>query len=125
MSMYNMLHGTNPLASIYMAMLRLSTDQVGRFRDCYLQGDEIVVYTRNGGGNREDYEDVFEALSQHENYLHDEDDDFDSTYAYIHFSIPEQHQADVTMLKLAIDQNTPPPAERWKQLLEDLEKDFT
>lgn len=66
----------------------------GRFRDIYFVNEEgsdpkIVLYTRNGGGNRDFYEYVFELLSTHPNYIQDYDDDFDSTYAYIEFKAPE------------------------------------
>lgn len=63
----------------------------GRFRDIYINedGSEIILYTRNGGGNREAYFYIFDILSKHPNYLRDWDDDFDSTYAYIAFSIPD------------------------------------
>ena len=68
MSLYNMLFGMNPLSDIYLAMVGLTRDSVGRFRDAYVEkhGDEtksefdssnfcgwtLSVYTRNGGGNR-------------------------------------------------------------------------
>jgi hypothetical protein len=64
----------------------------GRFRDIYLNedGSKIILYTRNGGGNREGYFWVFDILKQHPNYIRDYDDDFDCTYAYIEFSVPEE-----------------------------------
>jgi len=67
---------------------------VGRFRDIFYQKDEdgqtkIVLYTRNGGGNREAYGYVFDLLSEHPLYIQDYDDDFDSTYAYIEFKSTE------------------------------------
>lgn len=64
----------------------------GRFRDISLNedGTKIVLYTRNGGGNRESYEYVFEILESHPNYICDYDDDFDCTYAYIEFSVPDE-----------------------------------
>jgi hypothetical protein len=49
----------------------------------------VVLYTRNGGGNRDAYEYVFELLSKHPLYITDYDDDFDSTYAYIEFQAPQ------------------------------------
>lgn len=67
----------------------------GRFRDIYFErnedgiGGKVVLYTRNGGGNRDAYEYVFELLSKHPLYLNDYDDDFDCTYAYIEFKSPE------------------------------------
>jgi hypothetical protein len=64
----------------------------GRFRDIYLNEDGtlITLYTRNGGGNRNEYFYIFDILKTHPNYLNDYDDDFDGTYAYVEFSIPEQ-----------------------------------
>lgn len=66
----------------------------GRFRDIYFENEEgsepkVILYTRNGGGNREAYEYVFELLSKHPLYLTDYDDDYDSTYAYIEFKAPQ------------------------------------
>jgi hypothetical protein len=67
----------------------------GRFRDIYFErnedgiGGKVILYTRNGGGNRDAYEYVFELLSKHPLYLNDYDDDFDCTYAYIEFTAPE------------------------------------
>lgn len=116
MSLYNALHGTNPLSQIFLGMLGLSTGEVGRFRDCHLCDEGIAVYTRNGGGNREDYQFVFDTLSEHPNYIRDEDDSFDCTYATIYFSIPEEYEEDIVMIKLAFDTETPPPEERWADL---------
>lgn len=50
-----------------------------------LTDDEPVVFihTRNGGGNREYYGYVMEALEEHPGYVTDFDESFDSTYADI------------------------------------------
>jgi hypothetical protein len=90
MSMYNTLFGSNPDAEKLLDLLGLSDVDVGRYRDCYLTKDEkeIAVFTRNGGGNRREHKDVFARLCQHPNYLRDEDDEYDNTYATIYFSIP-------------------------------------
>ena len=99
MSLYNALFGRNPASRLLLAMLNLTEGDVGRFRDCYLKRDEetkelcIVVYTRNGGGNRDDYEAVTEALQAHPAYLSDADDDFDCTYASYFFKVPEAFKA--------------------------------
>lgn len=95
MSLYNMLFGTNPAAGFLLGALELETEKypTGRFRDIYFENEsgepKVILYTRNGGGNREDYEYVFEALEKHPLYLTDYDDDFDSTYAYIEFQAPQ------------------------------------
>jgi len=66
----------------------------GRFRDIYLNedGTQIILYTRNGGGNRESYWYLFRILRKHPYYMDDRDDDFDSTYAYITFSVPPEYK---------------------------------
>lgn len=66
----------------------------GRFRDIFYQHEEgsepkIILYTRNGGGNRDWYEYVFDLLESHPLYIQNYDDDFDCTYAYIEFKAPE------------------------------------
>lgn len=101
MSLYNLLHGENGMSTALLTLLDLTRDQIPRYRDCYWSGDCIVIYTRTGGGNR-DYYDVKnddnpegpwnEDLRKHPCYLRDEDDDFDSTYAYFYFKAPEQYK---------------------------------
>lgn len=95
MSLYNLLHGQNPATGAFLAALGLDQPDekypTGRFRDIYLSedGKEIILFTRNGGGNREQYQSVIDNLATHPLYLRDYDDDFDCTYAYIVFSVPE------------------------------------
>ena len=50
----------------------------------------VVVRTRTGGGNREYYEEENEALRNLQGFEEDEDDDFDRTYAYWHYRIPDE-----------------------------------
>lgn len=87
MSLYNMLFGKNPDTKEILALLGLEESQIERFRDCFVENDKILIFTRTGGGNREYYPN--EALVNHPNYLYDEDDEFDPTYAYYYFSLPE------------------------------------
>lgn len=91
-SLYGMLHGEDPLADKLLSILSLSRDDFGRFRDVHLNedGSQIIARTRTGGGNRDAYESSNDALACHPLYLGDEDDDFDSTYAYFHFRMPEE-----------------------------------
>lgn len=110
MSLYRLLHGVDPLAAVFRAMLGLDQPDgkwpTGRFRDIHLSGDgtRITVVTRNGGGNRDHW--IFgytspagescrcpgciiqHLLPKHPNYVRDWDDDFDATYAYVEFSVP-------------------------------------
>ena len=135
MSLYNAIFGRNPMAPILKAMLNLDTEggyDTGRFRDIYIQkpekeGDQakIVLYTRNGGGNREEYQHVFDALAEHPNYLRDYDDDFDCTYASIEFSVPEKFKAfvqDAINAGAAPDQK---PMERFQSMLTKLQSGET
>ena len=87
MTMYNMLFGKNPDTKDILAVIGLKEGYIERFRDCWVEDDEICVLTRTGGGNREDFPN--EILTSNPYYIYDEDDDFDSTYATYHFSIPK------------------------------------
>ncbi len=113
MSLYNMLFGTNEIAPALLFILDIDQPDEkwssGRFRDIYLNedGTRIILYTRNGGGNRDHWDFTYAKykegedcpcpgcivsykLPKHPNYMKDYDDDFDCTYAYIEFEVPEQ-----------------------------------
>ena len=92
--LYNTVFGENSQADALLKMLGLTRGDFGRYRDCYLEsgGDTIVVYTRCGGGNRDDYQSVFDEMAKHTSYSRDWDDDFDSTYAYFEFHTPEKYR---------------------------------
>jgi len=92
MSFYNMIFGKNPDTKDILALLGLSETDIERFRDCYINDDEICIYTRTGGGNREYYPN--EVLTSHPNYIRDEDDDYDCTYATYYFSLPQPPKGD-------------------------------
>lgn len=113
--MYNLVFGSNPAGHAILAMLGLSPGDVGRYRDAFLSKGEIAVYTRNGGGNREDHEEVFEKLRAHPCYLRDADDDFDSTYATIYFSFPEEFREDLEKLDTG---EVFEPSKRWLDAIE-------
>lgn len=114
MSLYNMTFGYNP-ATILLAPMIAAEDPrefFPRFRDCYAEDGRIVVYTRVGGGNRTYgmhpphdcmYDDDCPEMewSFHEDRLYalptfDEtwDDEFDSTYGYYAFRVPDEFKAD-------------------------------
>lgn len=92
MSLYNSLFGTNEEMPILLGMLGVNKEYFSRFRDIDLinNGNIIRVFTRLGGGNREDYNETWEKIKNHILYIKDYDDDFDSTYAYIEFNIPDK-----------------------------------
>jgi len=110
MSLYNWLCGKNRLSGVLLQILDIDQGNKwssGRFRDMYLNkdGTKILLYTRNGGGNREHYDEyadnkegmdcscqaccINHQLPKHPNYIKDYDDDFDCTYATVEFSVPE------------------------------------
>ena len=100
MSLYNLLCGKNVNTDMILAILGYREHDIGRFRDCSLDLDEktISIYTRMGGGNREDYADEIKMLREHQDFEYDEDDDFDSTYATFYFKINEKLEEDVLKL---------------------------
>lgn len=113
MSFYGMLFGKNDNenTNVLWDILCLDDYKLGRFRDIYLReytteskeckqnkispGRYIVLLTRNGGGNRENYEDCFRSLQKHQHYKSDWDCDWDCTYAEIAFSIPTQSKEEL------------------------------
>lgn len=127
MSLYNLVHGVNPVAGLLLKMLGIDlanlNERVGRFRDCYLhRGDdgqvEIHVFTRNGGGNRDDYIAVTMGLRLHPNYLRDFDDDFDCTYATYAFAVPEPYKPIVASIVEQRPDSMPKPfAERFAEFM--------
>lgn len=135
MSLYNMMFGYNPLAGVTLSALNLTPNDIPRFRDAYFDAEEdrLVIYTRTGGGNREyygapdgydneDYEGPFnEDLENHSDYLFDEDDDFDCTYAYFYFRVPEAFKPIFETFKdLGAGQDLN-PTEKFAKMIEDLQ----
>jgi len=117
-TMYNMLFKSDmEKEKLLFSMLKLTPGDVGRYRDIYVTKDYIGVYTRNGGGNREDYQEVFDELSMHPLYAYDEDDSFDCTYATVFFKHPPEYS---DLLK-EIATNTITPSEKWNQLFKSLQ----
>jgi len=96
----------------------------GRFRDIYFENQDgstpkIILYTRNGGGNRDYYSWVFELLEKHPLYIQDYDDDFDYTYAYIEFKAPESIVKFFDGVKTGKIKNV---SERFQAEIETMEK---
>jgi hypothetical protein len=131
-----MLFGRNPASGLLLAMLDLTPDTVGRFRDCYLtRGDSeerqnlpppelagkdlrIVVFTRNGGGNREAYESVIDTLRAHPQFIADYDDDFDCTYASFEFRVPKAFEAECKELEALPTEKE--PMKKFTELIDKL-----
>jgi hypothetical protein len=118
MSLYNMIHGMNPLAPVLMKMLGVTPGEVPRFRDCYFNGEHIVIYTRTGGGNREEYEAENDEMCNLPGYVRDEDDDYDSTYASFYFEVPQQFNLLIERLKSMAQKQT--QSERWEAALDHI-----
>jgi len=99
MSLYHMVLGQNPLAIEWLRMLALHPGALGRWRDAWLEDREdklvIVLLTRCGGGNRREYEHVFDELEGHPQYIDNQDDPYDSTYATITFDVPPEFQGHI------------------------------
>ncbi len=119
MSLYNMVFGMNPDSDKLLEILGKAREDFGRFRNVYMEDGCIVVHTRNGGGNREDYEDVFDEMSEHPWYSHDADDDFDCTYANIYFKLPEDEKLLTILRGLNEGAN---PGKQWAELFSVLDE---
>ena len=115
MSLYNMVFGMNPDSDKLLGLLGKTTGDFGRFRNVFMEDGYIVVHTRCGGGNREDYEDVFDEMSTHPWYSHNADDDFDCTYANIYFKVPDNQKDFLAIQNFNEGKN---PNEQWKELFE-------
>lgn len=122
MSLYNMMFGTNPLAPFLLKMLDISKEDVPRFRNCFFlnrDGSEIVILTRTGGNNRNEYEQENKWMTEVIGYKFDKDDRVDNTYANFHYAVPEAFKSQIELLsKLGAVSN---PAEQWRQMLEKLQ----
>jgi hypothetical protein len=113
-----MLFGMNPDADKLLEVLGKTSGDFGRFRNVYMSDGYIVVHTRCGGGNREDYEDVFDEMAEHPWYSHDEDDDFDCTYADIYFKVPENHKDFMAIRNLNAGED---PSTQWATMFAQME----
>ena len=85
-----MMNGVNPAAFLVLPMLGRHASEYPRFRDCFLNEEkQIVVLTRVGGNNR-NCGFGEEVLYKDPNFVKTYDDDFDSTYGYYVFNVPDE-----------------------------------
>lgn len=100
MSLYNCLFGMNKNTDAILGLIGLESDFFARFRDVNLieNGEIVRVLTRTGGFNREEYVDNWQEIYKNSNYITDYDDDFDNTYAYIEFKVPEDKLKEIKAL---------------------------
>lgn len=106
MSLYNIINGFNTGACLFLApMLTEENPQTffPRFRDCWAEDGNIVVFTRVGGNNRScknspHYDPAWDygesKLYDMPTFLVTYDDDFDDTYGYYVFGVPTEFKAD-------------------------------
>jgi len=130
--LYNAVFGRCPFDQLLLKAIGIKVEDIPRYRDCYLtDNNEIVIYTRTGGGNREYYEKPMAAndeidykgpynedLRNNPYFERDEDDSFDSTYAYFYYQIPSKIKSECKLLKEfgAVRD----PHKSWAQLMEQL-----
>lgn len=125
MSLYNAIFGANPVGPALVALIgEYRPIDVGRFRDAWVEheGDDLLirVHTRNGGGNREDYDDP--SMQEHPWYVRDADDDFDSTYADYWFR-PDLAALDPNVASALVEMAQAPVdmTERWQAAIKAIE----
>jgi hypothetical protein len=76
---------------VILKAIGIKEEDIPRLRGVGIDDGKILIHTRTGGGNREYYESENEALRANPYFLHDEDDDFDCTYANFWYRIPPEH----------------------------------
>lgn len=69
-----------------------SVQDFPRFREAVVEEREpwIVVRTRSGGDNRNEYSEEIDECTALPHFDHEEDDTFDSTYMYFWYKVPKQ-----------------------------------
>ena len=60
-------------------------------------------------------------MYENANFIRDEDDDFDSTYANFYFNFPEEYKEGLEALSKGIEDYR--PSEKWQMLFEAMKKD--
>src|SRR5437870_4533590 len=128
MSLYNLIRGPiNIACKILIPMIGLSDDDFPRFRDvspCDPNEDEgarLVVLTRTGGGNREEYADENDRLTQNPYYVYDKDSAFDCTYAEFYFRIPDEWLPDYNAIVEGLWENV---SEKFVSLIEKYQPQY-
>jgi hypothetical protein len=139
MGLYNFVLGTQaqaPAIYIMLGLQPIGSFDAGRVRDAWVRkgGERVIVFTRNGGGNRKHYssegQDAGEGchctgctmtyhIPKHPQYVRDWDDDYDCTYAYIEFEVPEEYREVVRAN--APDEEMPSLEVRWKEAVQNMQ----
>lgn len=94
MSLYNMVMGVNPHARALLELVGVDIKRVPRFRDVVLRGggSTVGLLTRTGGNNREGHQLDNDYLVGLPTFLVDEDDKYDSTFAWFWYGVPEERR---------------------------------
>ena len=119
MSLYNMINGINPATFFILPMIaERHPESYPRFRDCFVgelsnstetnefniplkelsKSKTISLYTRTGGGNRDDYFAEINDVRSIPGFIKDYDDDFDSTYMTFLFAVPKEFEHDFDLI---------------------------
>lgn len=124
MSLYNSMFGVNKEMPELLGMIGVNAEYFSRFRDVDLtnKGTTIRVFTRLGGGNREYFQEIWNKIRKHELYIKDYDDDFDCTYAYIEFKVPENYKETAKRMFKGEPKTF---EEKFKKELEEMDKPGT
>lgn len=119
MSLYNRLFGENKEAPVLLGFIGLNKGIFMRYRDVYLNKDGtiITVITRTGGSNRKDYRQSFTDIRKNINYIRDYDDEFDSTYCYFEFKVPEKYKQ--TAMQISPKENRISVGDMFKKEIEE------
>ena len=90
MSLYNMVMGINPVGPHLLLLLGFDPQTIPRLRDCWLteDGQTIILLTRTGGPNRQDYIERCLFLRAHPDFLEEVDAAGDETFAEFHYKLP-------------------------------------
>jgi hypothetical protein len=128
--LYNVVHGRNPNAAVLHQMLQqVQPFDAGRLRDAWVekQSDVVVIrlHTRNGGGNRGDYQDAITSMIEHPWFAYDEDLEYDNTYADFYFVVPVDNEIIPLPILMTIAVDPVDMSAKWQEAIADLERGKT
>ena len=98
MNIYSLGNDFNKACFMILPMLGKHPNDIMRFRNCFVEDNQIVIMTRTGGVNREHYADGNMQLRKMPGFIRDEDVGYDSAYAFWYFAVPERWKADFDLI---------------------------
>ena len=92
MSLYNTLFGENPESSVLLGMLGVNKEYFNRFRAIELieKCTKFRVFIKLERRKKHRINEIWDKIRSNRLYIKDYDDDFDCTYAYIEYNIPDE-----------------------------------